>query len=202
LILPATWVVLDLDPRTRDRSIQRMIRTAVGTSDRLAQFRRSAVQLYRTMLSDAADAGAFFAATYSQTIEGRPLAASALAFLGRLPPGADDEPITIEEMITTLSEPGPGESVEELPATIDLEVGQAVRIRGRTGVGMTGSDGSEPMVDVTRFFVPVPPWDPMLVMAFSTRILPVGEAFAELFDQLARTARWRSAQWQSERWQS
>jgi hypothetical protein len=191
LVLPATWTVLDLDPKSRNRSIERMIRHAVGTADRLASFRRSAVTLYRRVLSDAADAGAFFAATLAQTVGDRPLTGSALAFLGLLPRGADGEPMTPDDMVAVLASPGAGEVLGEGPDLIELPIGRAVRVRGRTGSGLTGTDGREPPIDVTRFFIPIPSWDMMLVMAFSTPILPAADAFAELFDQLALTARWQ-----------
>jgi hypothetical protein len=192
LVLPTTWAVLDLDPATRDRSIERLIRTALGPSDRLARLRRSAVTLYRSALADTADAGGFFAATLYQAVGGRPLSASAIAFLGTLPVGSDGGPISPGEMIDTLAQPGAGESLVDVPVLVDLPIGPAVRVRGRTGAGLTGTDGREPLVDVTRFFVPVPEWDLMLVMAFSTPILPASDAFAALFDQLAKTARWRT----------
>jgi hypothetical protein len=191
LALPNTWATLDLDPGTRNQSIDRLVRAALGTSDALAQLRRSAVTLYRTTLADAAEAGAFFAATLSQIIEGRPLTASALAFLGQLPLNLEGDPMAAEEMVPVLGNPGTGETLAEAPRLVELPIGGAVRLRGRMGAGMTGSDGREPLVDVTRFFVPAPAWGLMLVMAFSTPILPASDAFAELFDQLARTARWR-----------
>jgi hypothetical protein len=192
LVLPASWTVLDLDPATRDRSIERRIRAAVGTADSLAQFRRSAVRLYRTMLRDATDAGAFLAATLSQQVGGRPLSASLLAFLGMLPIGEDELPLSIEDMVAALSQPTTGETLQEEPAIVELPIGRSVRTRVRGGSGMSGSDGREALVDLVRFFVPVPEWGLMLVMAFSTPILPASDAFADLFDQLALTARWQS----------
>jgi hypothetical protein len=191
LVLPTTWEVLDLDPETRDRSIERMIRAALGTSDRLARLRRSATVLYRTAMADAVGAGGFFAATLSQSVQGHPLTASALAFLGTLPLGSDGGLLSLEEMAELLAEPVAGETPVGDPVLVDLPIGRAVRSRGRSGSGMRGTDGREPVVDVTRFFVPVPEWGLMLAMVFSTPILPAADAFAELFDQLAKTARWR-----------
>ena len=54
---PATWQLLDLDPRTRDKSMERLVRRAVGNADRLARVRHEAVVAYRRMASDAADRG-------------------------------------------------------------------------------------------------------------------------------------------------
>jgi hypothetical protein len=191
LVLPTTWRMIDMDPATRDRSVERMVRTAVGRADRLATMRRWAVRAYREVLAGAADAGAFFAATYGEEIGGRPLSASLLAFLVQCPLGADANPIGVAEMAGELAAGANDERLAEAPRLVDLPVGTAVRTRARVGAGFTGSDGREPDVDVVRFFVPVTEWATMLVIAFSTPVLPAADAFAELFDQLATTARWR-----------
>jgi hypothetical protein len=86
-----------------------------------------------------------------------------------------------------------GDDVVQPPMLIELPVGTAARIRSRTAPGMAASDGTEPLVDGVRFFVPVAAWDLMLVLAFSTPSLPASDAFADLFDLLAQTARWVQA---------
>ncbi len=191
MVLPNTWTLMDLDPATRDRSVERLIRQALGTRDSLATLRRWAITQYRAFLQDATAAGAFFAAQLSQDIGGRPLTASMLAFLGLTPLGADRMPMGVEEMVTTPAEPGEDESIGEGPPEVELPIGWAVRVRGRTSAGLAGSDGVVALADITRFFVPVAEWGYMLVMAFSTPILSASDTFAALFDQLARTARWQ-----------
>lgn len=204
IVLPATWHTIDLDRATRDQGIERMMRMAIGTADRLAPLRRWAVLQYRAFLSEATRNGAFFAATLAQEVGGRPLSASALAFLGLSPLGAGGAPMEVEEMVAVLADPGPpgspsdptsgaslGESLSEPPAAVELPIGWCVRTRARTAAGLAGSDGEEAVVDVTRFFVPVAAWGHMLVMAFSTPMLSASDSFAVLFDQLALTARWQ-----------
>lgn len=190
-MLPEDWTVLDLDPRTRDRSIERLVRSAVGPADHLARLRRELVVLYRRAIHDAADHAAFFAATMGHTIEGASFGASVLGFLAPLPVGADGALLTdVGQLAAALAEPADGEVARER-SMVDLGLGPAVRTRSRVGSGLAGSDGREPAVDVVQFFAPIPQWTTLLVLAFSTPTLVAADAFAELFDALARSARWR-----------
>ncbi len=66
-----------------------------------------------------------------------------------------------------------------------------MRTRSLVSSGLAGSDGREPQLAVVQFFVPIPQWRSLLVLAFSTPTLVAADAFAELFDALARSARWR-----------
>lgn len=194
MVLPATWTVLDLDPRTRDRSVERMVKRAIGQADHLAKVRHEAVVLYRELLADAADRGAFLAATVSEIVDDTALAASLLAFVVPLPTGDDGTPIdSTDAMFSVLGEPTEDEQLIER-SVVELGVGAAVRLRALVGSGVTSSDGQEPEVDVVRYFVPVPAREILLVMAFSTPALFAADAFAELFDALARSASWRSGE--------
>lgn len=124
-----------------------------------------------------------------------PLAASLLAFLVPLPLGEDGQPVGADEVATRLSLPTAENEDEELhepPAVVDLPVGRAVRVRARGRAGVTASNGEEPPVDAVRFYVPVPEWDRLFVLAFSTPSLPAADAFADLFDVMAQTARWKT----------
>ena len=190
IILPAAWKVIDLDPATRDRSLKRLIRQAVGSADSLAVYRRWAERAYRSMITEATESGAFFAATYDEQVAGRPLSASLLVFIGRLPLDDGGSPVTVEEMVRILAEPGAGEATVEPPTVVELGMGTAARSRVRIVSEVPESDRTVP-VDLTRFFLPRPDWDRLLVMAFSTAILPASDALAELFDQIALGARWR-----------
>jgi len=192
LILPEEWEVLDLDPATRDASTDRLLRRRIGGGDSLAPQRRAAGVAYRSLLHDAAEAGAFFAASTGKEVGGLRLAASVLAFLVPLPLGADGQPIGVDEMVTTLAEPE-AEELREPPAVVELPVGRSVRVRGRMGAGVKASTGEEPRIDEVRFYVPMAEWGMLFVLVFSTPSLPAADAFAEVFDLLARTARWKVA---------
>lgn len=191
VVLPSSWKVVDLDPATRDRSIDRLVRQAIGGADQLALYRRWAVAAYRRMVADAAEAGAFFAATYAEEVAGHPLAASLLMFWGTLPAGPGGTQISVDQMVVDLSDPALGEEAVDPPRVVELPTGTAVRSRCRVEAEVPDS-GGEASVDVTRFFVPVPEDDRLLVMAFSTPILPVSDALADLFDRVAQAVRWRA----------
>jgi len=191
IVLPDGWLVLDLDPATRDRAVDRLVKGAIGGGDRMARYRREAAIAFRRLVHAAAEDGAFFAATYSTRIDDLPLAASVLAFLVPLPLGDDGRPIVVEEVATRLAT-AEGEDLHETPAVVDLPVGRGARVRARASAGVAGSNGEEPPVDAVRFYVPVPAWGLLFVLAFSTPSLPAADAFADLFDLLARTARWKT----------
>lgn len=194
LVLPDGWMQLDLDPATRGRSVDRLVKSAIGGGDSMARYRREAALAFRSLVRDAADDGAFFAATLSTHIGGLPLAASVLAFLVPLPLGEDGHPVGVDEVAARLAVSTADEGdLHEPPTLVDLPVGRAARVRARGGVGVAASNGEEPPVDGVRFYVPVPSWDRLFVLAFSTPSLPAADAFADLFDILAQTARWRSA---------
>lgn len=57
---------------------------------------------------------------------------------------------------------------------------------------MAGTDGREPLSETVQFFVPLPEAHRMLVLAFSTPMLQLADAYAPLFDAMAESARWRA----------
>ncbi len=113
-----------------------------------------------------------------------------LVFIGRLPLDDHGSPVTVDDMVRTLTEPGPAEAVVEPPTVVELGLGTATRSRVRIVSEVPESDRTVP-IDLTRFFLPRADWDRLLVMAFSTGILPASDALTELFDQIALGARWR-----------
>lgn|GEM_PF-3496273 len=185
MVLPATWQLFDFDPATQGWSIDRMVRRALGTSERLEPLRRDAVRTYREVLGGAAERGAFFGATMADEVEGHPVAAAVLAFLVPMPSGATGTDADVDQLLLDLSEPVPGEQLLEVrPA--DLPVGRSARLRARMGAGATTPDGIEPPVEVVRFFTPLP-GGALLVTAFSTPTLYLSEPLGELFDTMADT---------------
>jgi hypothetical protein len=192
MIMPSTWRMLELDPARRDRSIQSMLRDTLGRADQLAELRREALNAYRRALAGAARMGGFFAATYAENVEGKPLTASLLAFLGMMPLDEAGRPVDLDTTLEGLATPSGGEEILDAPTLVgDLRVGPGVRVRARVTGDVGGAGGRRPPVDVVRFFVPVPDWDRMLVMAFSTPMLYASDAFASVFDHMAASARWR-----------
>jgi hypothetical protein len=187
MVLPAQWQVLDFDPATRAWSVDRLVRRALGTAERLEPLRRDAARTYRRMLDDAAERGAFFAATVAMDLEAQPVAASVMAFLLPAPAGPDGSPTTDPDaLLLPLTEPAEGETLLEV-GLMDLPVGRSVRLRARVAAGVQSQDGTEPSVDVVRYFTPRPVSGHLVVSAFSTPTLHVADALGELFDVMARS---------------
>ena len=187
MVLPAQWQVLDFDPATRAWSVDRLVRRALGTAERLEPLRRDAARTYRRMLDDAADRGAFFGATVAMQLEKQPVAASVMAFLLAAPAGADGAPTTdTEALLLPLTEPADGEELLEV-GLVDLPVGASVRLRALVASGVQSQEGIEPSVDVVRYFTPRPASGHLVVSAFSTPTLHVADALGELFDVMARS---------------
>ena len=136
MVLPAQWQVLDFDPATRTWSVDRLVRRALGTAERLEPLRRDAARTYRRMLDDAADRGAFFGATVAMQLEKQPVAASVMAFLLAAPAGPDGAPTTdTEALLLPLTEPADGEELLEV-GLVDLPVGASVRLRALVASGV------------------------------------------------------------------
>jgi hypothetical protein len=191
IVTPANWVVVDLDPRTRDRSARRMVKRSVGAADELARLRQEAVVAYRHFAADAADKGAFLALMVSELIGDTPMFASLLAFVTPPVTAADGSSLTtVDEMAPALRAPVEGERLVAA-GPVDLRLGPAFRTRAVVGSGLHGSDGAEADTDVVRYVVPMGGLPNLLVLAFSTPIVSLGDDFARLFDQMARTAQWR-----------
>ncbi|MGH9137633.1 MAG: hypothetical protein ACRD0G_11385 [Acidimicrobiales bacterium] len=192
LVTPGDWIVLPLAPETRDRRIAKLVESHVGRADNIAHLRRQTIVQFRKAAAQAQERGAFFAALHSGSAQGIPMSASVLAFLVPAATGPDGELLgDVDEVAAAISEPGAGEVLER--STVDLAVGRAVRVRKLVRSGLRGTDGREPRSDSVQFFVPLPEADHLLVLTFATPILPLGDAYAELFDAMAATARWRPA---------
>jgi hypothetical protein len=188
VVLPDGWHRLDLDPSRRDASIRRLVRRAWGTGEELASVRHRLLVSYREMAESATEQGAFFCALLQDTIDGMPVSASLLAFVRASPVDGNGESFeSLEAMATVLGAPSEGE--ERLSCeVVDLPVGGAVRSRALVPTGARASDGEEIRSDCVRYFVPLE-GDRLLVLVFSTPLLPLGDALAELFAGIAHTAR-------------
>ena len=192
MLLPEAWQQIDFDPETRDESIERMIRRTVGQADALVPVRRWAVDTYGRLLADAETTGIFFGANFTGELGGRILSASVLAFVTDLPLAEDGYPMSPRALAAALAHPdNDDEQTVEPPQVVELHVGTSVRTRTRLRVRPAGAVSGVPEVEAVRFFTPVSEWRLMLVITFSTPVLSAAGAFAELFDSLAATARWK-----------
>ena len=188
VVLPDGWHRLDLAPGSRDASIRRIVRRSWGNDEELAGLRHRLFMSYREMAEAAVEQGVFFCALLQDSIDGLPISGSLLAFLGTSPVRPDGEPFaSVEEMADLLAVAKDGEQPISC-RVVDLPLGRAVEFRSISPMCVVDADGDEVRADGVRYFIPVD-GDRLLILAFSTPILPLGDALAELFAGIAHTAR-------------
>jgi hypothetical protein len=212
-------MILPLAPEGRHQKIRRLVRRRVGTSDELAGARYQAAMELERAAEAAVEAGVFFAASYDELFEDVPVSASLTVSVtptglstGRpngsnLPPGdvsgdasrgqegqdeqeqpdgARDRSQLVQLMVERLAKDRTEH--DELSVT-EIPLGPTVRCRSHAHADLFGSDGRELRPATVQYLVPLTTSDHMLVMSFSTPILPLADRFTELFDAMARTAR-------------
>jgi hypothetical protein len=193
MVTPGDWIVLPLDPKTRDKRIARLVEREVGKEDRVAWLRRQTTVELRKVAAQARQRGAFFAAVSSQIVGDKPLAASALALM--MSAGDEREAELLHDpeamaLVLDAEEPG-AETLER--SLVDLKIGRAVRLRRLVGTGIHDQEGREAPAQNVQFFVPLPEVGKLLALVFSTPILPLADAYAEVFDAMAASASWVAA---------
>lgn len=189
MVVPGDWTILPLDPKTRDRRIARIVERRIGKEDRHAYLRRQYIVQLRKSAADAAGRGAFFAAIHNSSAKGVPLSASVMAAM--VPQATDSGGNVLgdaESMAGELANDGEGRVLEH--AVVDLQVGEAARVRRRAGTGIHAMDGREVVGETVQFYVPLPEAQRTLALVFSTPILSLGDDYAALFDVMALSARW------------
>lgn len=197
MAVPGDWTVLPLDAKNRDRRIAGLVERLVGKSDRVAHIRRQTIVQLRRYAADAAERGAFFAAMHSRVAGGLPMSATVMVSL--LPQSTDAAGNVLPDaaaMASVLTSGGErsGESEVVEHSVVDLQVGQAARVRRRTVIdGVQDEEGRVAHGMSVDFFVPLPQAERTLALVFSTPILPLADAYAELFDLMAASAKWLPA---------
>lgn len=197
MAVPGDWTVLPLDAKNRDRRIAGLVERLVGKSDRVAHIRRQTIVQLRKYAADAAERGAFFAAMHSRVADGLPMSATVMVSL--LPQSTDaagnvlpDAAAMAATLASSSERSGKGEVTEH--SVVDLQVGQAARVRRRTVIdGIQDEAGQSAHGVSVDFFIPLLQAERTLALVFSTPILPLADAYAELFDLMAASAKWLPA---------
>lgn len=196
MAVPSGWVILPLDPATRDRRIAGMVKHRIGKEDRHAYLRRQYVLKIRKVVAEAANNGAFFLAVHSGAIKGVPMMASVIVSM--LPQVSDaagnvltDPAALAADAATGRGEASKGETLEH--SVVELQVGSAARIHRRAPIGIKAEDGREVIGETIHYYVPLPEARRTLAMVFSTPLLSVADAYTRLFDVMALSARWKQA---------
>lgn len=189
--IPGDWMVLPLDPRNRDRRIARMVEKEFGKDDKDVVLRRQKIVRLRKAAADAADNGGFFAALSGRLVGEVAMASSLVVCL--LPPlrGPDSQPLPdVDAMAGVLAaDTEKGKVIEHSVAELPY-LGRAARVRRRAGTGFTGEDGTEAEGETVQYYLPLEEVNKTLALLFATPFLPLADAYAQLFDLVAATARW------------
>ena len=177
MLMPATWIPLDLDPATRVRSISKLLDPAAPP-----EARRRAQALLEATTYQAAKAGAALAYLYARASEGELAAASLLVSVVEATAGAEATNPGPAAVATALAHRYGGEA-GELPA------GPGARVRRRQRIEPTGGlPGGE--AELVYWYVPHETGRCVALLAFSTPNVDLGDEFGEVFDAIAGTLRW------------
>lgn len=193
VVLPGDWMVLpmDRDQSVRDRRIAGLVRKEFGTDDRYATNRRMKIIKLRKAVTEAVQNGGFFGAIQGRLLGEAALAASFMASKHPTLKGPEGNPLTDAAAIgTSLAARRSQEREVSESSTVELMLGPAARLRMRAKSGIE-AEGNRPVpAEALHFYVPLPEADRTVVMVFSTPLLPLADAYIELFDLIAGSARW------------
>lgn len=177
MLVPATWLPLDLHPATRVRNIAGLLDPAAPP-----EARRRAQVLLEATTYHAAKAGAALAYLFARVTEGGLASASLLVSVVGATAGAEETNPVPAAIAGALAERYGGEAAE-LPA------GPAARVRRRQRVEPEGGlPGGE--AELVYWYVPHETGQCVAILAFSTPNVELGDEFGEAFDAIAGTLRW------------
>lgn len=187
--LPANWYEIGLaDDASFDASVDRLLGPVVaGTDPELVAERFSLRRRLAKARFDANRQGAALLAFCFDPIEGIPLVASIIVVPGAAPrDGSGISALTTEreKLVARLPEH------DELLASseVDLPAGRAARIVRRTRPVRSGASGD--LRQVAASYLLQSPGGVQLIVHLATPVLPLEDAFIELFDAIAASVSW------------
>jgi hypothetical protein len=183
LVLPDTWLSLDLRPDTRRRSARELAASRVGPGDERAPLRAAVGELVLRTAEGAYDARAQACWLFTDSAGPLPLCASLTAYVTV---ARDPQPPATAADLAGRGRVGdrpPDVRLAQLPA------GVAVR-SSTTCTGGRDLDGQPVPSYVVRYDVPLPGDPGVLVLAFATPVVALAEAMGELFEAIASSLQW------------
>jgi hypothetical protein len=175
LVAPDDWFAVDLEPDRMGRSVAALVKRQFAGIDNAPHLKAQARQQLLAQTQAAQEAGGLEMFLSLQQVAGVPIAASLVIFL--VPPGSHE--VTVGDLARSLAV-----GDERRVTTVDLPVGQAVRVLRRTW----NEDGSASAT--LEVFVPVPDNGEWLLLSFATPLGPLAPALTKLFDAICTTLRW------------
>lgn len=185
---PDDWVVLDLDPDTNRHSTRRLIeRSEPNTVASLSPTGIGLARLLEQAADQARSRGAVLASVYARSFEDQAVSASFTAAVTKAATGSGAGADAALVAACLERDPGGRDTITET-AVVTLPAGDAARVRRSVVVDVAGHSLT---TTVVQYFVPVPGCALMIVLTFSTPVLPLADAFVALFDAVAETLEWR-----------
>jgi hypothetical protein len=176
IVAPDGWFAVELEPGRMERSVAALVKRQFAGIDNAPHLKAQARQQLLAQTQAAQDAGGLEMFLSLQQVAGVPIAASLVIFLVP-PPGPHG--VTVGDLARSLAV-----GDERRVTTVDLPVGQAVRVLRRTW----NEDGSASAT--LEVFVPVPHNGEWLLLSFATPLGPLAPALTKLFDAICTTLRW------------
>lgn len=190
LLLPDGWFRVDIDPESRERSVDALVGRRFAGVDNAPHLKR---QLRDRLLAQATSAyqdGGIELYLSLQQAGSLTIPASLLITLLR--PTARTTLPDAAELARHLSAGRPGETT-----VTELAAGTAVRVRRKTGQPNTPAPAEaagspdEVLPSVTLDYqLPVPRSEAHLLLTFSTPLLQIADAMVDLFDAIAGSLTW------------
>lgn len=185
IALPASWIRLDLDPRSRRESVRDLAHGQLGEDPQHAELRRQFEALALKAAEEAEQAGAEKAWFYADRLGDRPVIASLVARWWQA--DGDRSSHAMIERLNASSRPGNLVVVAEMR---ELGSGPAIRVRRRVTTRRPETGDRDMTAESVQYYVSVPRVPEFLVLAFSTPNLALVEAFLELFEAIVGTLQW------------
>lgn len=194
LTVPATWWELDVDPATRESSLQDMVEQQVRDVPELREHRSALARLLREQAGAAWRSGASYCAGLVEPTEDGPVTASVVVLVVPAPLATDgrDRLALVMEPFSTSAPTGPDSTWRSLEVVEVPGAGRAARTWGVDDVELPEGAGTLRTV-LMQTFVPLPGTDRVLALTCSSPVLPLAGDLLDLFDAISSTLEITSA---------
>jgi hypothetical protein len=181
IVTPGNWIELDLDPKTRHKSIRRAVRRAIVRSQALAPDAVPLIALLDRMTSRADDAGAFYCASrvIEDTTDGVLVATVVMQICQSAswsPPGKPN--LGVAERCAALAA-----VIDNDPEWVGADVGVVTLPFVGPAVRLRMEDGAI----IVQYIVPLAGLHRYLLATFTCSCPPYARAMTELFDTMAQS---------------
>jgi hypothetical protein len=195
LTVPMTWWEFDLHPATRDDSVRRTVARRVRENPALAEHREVLGRFLRKAARDAYDSGAVYIGCMAQNFGTLPLTASVtVSLIGARTPGGKllpADPASIAAGLRPKEAAREGDTWRKVTTVEIPGTGPAARTYGIEDVAIPGDPRTVRAV-LMQTFVPLPGHtDKVALVAASSSVLDLADAFFDVFDAVTSTFRYR-----------